>query len=187
MAKAVHDEIKALGLQNYTVVGMSLGGMVALEITGRWPNEVTHLVLAETVANVADSNFGRSIAQVFLWPLRIISPKLIAKLPASAMGGYRRESGLYVKKAIAKMTCKNAYAVMKAALLYDGRPLFDRIKARTLVLVGKKNSHTHKRALLMADHIKGAEYSEIPDAAHILNRDQPKVFNQMVLSFIDGS
>ncbi len=186
MAKVIHEEINALGLHSYAIIGMSLGGMVALEIAGRWPDEVTHLVLAESVANVTDNRLVRKIAQIFLWLLRVIPPKLIAKLPAGMMGGYRRESGLYVKKAIANMSSKNAFAVMKAALSYDGRPLLSRIKARTLVLVGEKNSHTHKRAKFLATHIAGAKYSELPNAAHILNRDAPDKFNKTVLSFISG-
>lgn len=184
MAEYVHAELMALGVRRYAVVGLSLGGMVALEMAARWPDQVSHLVLAESVANVTASPVVKGLAAMALRLVFLVPPKWLAKLPANMMGAVTPEAGEYVKQAIGRMTRRDAYAVMRAALEYDGRPGLARIRAKTLVMVGAKNRHTHKRARKMASGIMAARFVVVPDAAHIVNRDNPEFFNREVLDFL---
>ncbi|UWR64829.1 alpha/beta fold hydrolase [Phaeobacter inhibens] len=62
MADVVRAVLQEKGIAQYAIVGLSLGGMVAIEMAGRWPDEVSHLVTVESVATVFEGAFGKELA-----------------------------------------------------------------------------------------------------------------------------
>lgn len=184
MAYAVRAMLKEKGVAQYVLVGLSLGGMVAIEIASRWPNEVSHLVTVESVATVSESAIGKILAGWLILLFKVLPPSAIAALPTSALGAKSQDAGEYLQGAIAKMTAKNNYIVMRAACRYDGRERLPNITAKTLVMVGALNKNTHKQAQKMVEAIPTSDLVVIPAAGHIANRDAPDYFNASVLSFL---
>ncbi len=184
MADAVMDTLTALGIQRAAVIGLSLGGMVALEIASRWPDRVTHLIMAEAVPYVAATPLGQRLMEAAILPLRLIPPHWLAKLPAKSMGAETEEAGLYVKTALAKMTAANTHRILRDALRYDGRKRLSQITMPTLVMVGAANPATHARARVAANGIPGALFEVVPNAGHILNRDAATYFTERCLAFL---
>lgn len=184
MACAVRAALQERGINQYALIGLSLGGMVAIEMAGRWPREVSHLVTVESVATASESVFGKSLASWAILLFKVLPPSMIAALPPSAMGAKSEDAGQYLQRAIAKMKSKNIYAVMRAACRYDGRPRLPNVTAKTLVMVGAQNARTHKQANDMANTIPNSEFAIIPNAGHIANRDAPDFFTKTVLSFL---
>lgn len=159
--------------------------MVALEMAARWPQDVTHLVIVESVPCVTDSPMHRALASWALALLKIVSPRLLAAFPARSLGAQSNSAGNYLKAALRRTTSHRNYRVLRAALAYDGRPHLVTISMPTLILVGERNTQTHKRAREMAAAIPHASFAEIPAAGHIANRDAPVFFNNIVLQFLD--
>lgn len=184
MADAVRALLQGKGIAQYALVGLSLGGMVAMEIAGRWPSEVSHLVTVESVPTVSESAFGKKLANWATLLFKILPPSMIAALPVSAAVAQTQDAGKYVQGAMAKMTAKNNYTIMRAACRYDGRERLPNITAKTLVMVGAMNKKTHRQAQTMADAIPHSEFLVIPVAGHVANRDAPDFFNASVLSFL---
>ncbi|MEL7214126.1 MAG: alpha/beta fold hydrolase [Pseudomonadota bacterium] len=184
MADAVVQTLDALGIDRCAVIGLSLGGMVALEIAGRWPDRVTHLIFVEAVPYVAASSWGKRAMAAAIWPLQWIPPRWLAKLPAKSMGAETEEAGQYVKTALAKMDRAVTYRILRDALDYDGRACLAQVTARSLILVGAANPATHKRAQEAAAGITGAVFEIVPDAGHILNRDAAEAFTQRTIAFL---
>ncbi|MEM9055381.1 MAG: alpha/beta hydrolase [Pseudomonadota bacterium] len=186
MAEHVRTQIHRSGLQEYSVIGLSMGGMVALEMAQRWPDEVTHLAMIESVPNVTQNPFLRALIGVIVGLLRIISPKLLASMPARSMGAETAEAGAYVKRAIRQMQAENVYRVMKAALAYDGRAGMAKLDLPTLIMVGEKNKATHKRAKAMAEEITNSRFVMIPKAGHIANRDGASFVNSELAKLFES-
>lgn len=138
MAEHVHARLNDDGIKRYAVVGLSLGGMVALEMAGRWPEEVTHLVAIESVARVTDNPVARFIANRLISLMGFVSPKLFSVLPASLMGAETKDAARYAKRALANMNKSDNAAVLRAALAYDGRGHLPNLRMPTLIMVGAK-------------------------------------------------
>lgn len=184
MACAVRVALQERGIAQYALIGLSLGGMVAIEMAARWPREVSHLVTVESVATASESVFGKALASWVILLFKVLPPSIIAALPPSAMGAKSKDAGQYLQRAIAKMKSKNIYTVMRAACRYDGRPRLPNVTAKTLVMVGAQNERTHKQAYDMVNTIPNSEFLVIPNAGHIANRDAPDFFTEAVLSFL---
>ncbi len=184
MAGYVRARLSELGVERYALVGLSLGGMVALDLAGHWPNEVTHLVMIESVPKVADSRLANCVAGRMLSLLGLVSPRMLASLPARWMGAETESAERYLRSALRRMTRKNIVAVLKAALAYDGRPYLKQLSMPTLIMVAEKNPATHERARQMADRIDGCRFVTIPGAGHIANRDAPAFVSRAVESFL---
>lgn len=177
MAEAVHDRLQALGLHRYAVVGLSLGGMAALEMAARWPDEVTHLALIEAVPTVSSSPLMRRIVKACLWPTKLIPPRWTARLPVRHLGAESPASATYLKAALPRLSAAQTHALLTLAMDYDGRPHLPRLTLPCLVMVGALNTQTHKRARAMAQAISGCAFKAVPDAGHIANLDAPGAVN----------
>lgn len=180
MAAAIRDALFDHGVETYAAIGLSLGGMVALEMAARWPDQVTHLVLVESVPNVTKNPVVVRLGHIGVALVSAIGPVFYRMIPDRSMGAHTRAAGAYTKAAIMQMTRADLRAVLKAALDYDGIPHLPQITQPTLVIVGEHNKQTHQRARAMADAIPGARFAMLPDAAHIANRDAPDAFNRLV-------
>lgn len=65
------------------------------------------------------------------------------------------------------------------------REKYARLNAPTLVMVGDKDWPEHvAMAQILAGYLPNAEHKVIPDAAHIVNLEQPDLFNKAVLDFL---
>lgn len=186
----IADHIRALllerGIRRYAIIGLSLGGMVALDMAGRWPEDVTHLVMIESIPNVTDNRALLLIGQAFVGLFRVISPKLLVLLPARQLGAETPDAAQYLKRVLAQQTAQENHAVLQAALAYDGRPHLHGLSMPTLIMVGEKNPATHKRSKAMAESIKQCPFVVIPAAGHIANRDAPEFVNTVLRSFLDA-
>ena len=186
-AAYVHGRLQQHGIDRYAVVGLSLGGMVALDIAARWPEEVTHLVMIESVPNVTDNSALKFLANAVVGLLKLISPRLLAAMPARQMGAISEDAGGYLKSALRRMTRHGNYAVMKAAMSYDGRNHLPSLQMPTLIMVGEHNRQTHAGAQEMAARIPGARFVTIPEAGHIANRDAPEFVSSAIRNFVLGA
>lgn len=184
MADHVHSLLSTLGIDRYSIIGLSLGGMVALDVAGRWPDEVSHLAMIESVPTVSDNRAVLFLAKCAIFLMQLVGRGFFAVMPARMMGAETKDTARYLKPALARMSAKNTYKVQRAALSYDGRQHLSGLYMPTLVLVAEKNISTHKQAQKMASLIKHCDYQMVPGAGHIANRDAPSFVNQALASFL---
>jgi len=186
MADQIRAQLFDRGIRQYAIIGLSLGGMVALEMAGRWPKEVTHLVMIESVPNVAANRAALLMGRAFVSLFRVVSPKLFSLLPARQLGAETPDAAHYLKRVLPQRKARENHAVLQAALAYDGRPHLSGLSMPTLIMVGEKNPATHKRAKAMSRAIERCQFVVIPNAGHIANRDAPEFVNTKLEAFLQA-
>lgn len=181
-----------LGLQSVVLVGLSMGGYIALMFCRRHAHRLKALVLTDTRAQ-ADTEEGRAgrfqMAQTAYRKgpdavRDIMVPKLLC--PRTLQSNPMVVS--QVDAMIARMELSGlAGDLMAMASRPDSVPLLPSIRCPTLVMVGEQDQPTPvSDARLMSDRIPGARLEIIPDAGHLPNLEQPERFNQALWRFLSS-
>lgn len=156
------DDVLALlnqhGVEQMSLVGVSLGAMVALDAAIRSPETVSHLVLA-----AGQVNPPRSVMRM----QRLVFSMVPAKRLAS-MG---------VEK-------KRFLQALDQAATIDYRSRLGLVTARTLVIVGANDKANLTAARDLAAGIPGARLEVIPGVGHQPNVEDPAAFNALVWPFL---
>lgn len=176
-----------------TIVGHSMGGMVAQEFALTHPERVSGMVLSATSAafGSADGEFQKRFLAERLSPLdRGLTPADLAPevMPAMFKDHATAEA---VERAVASMAAIPA-ATYRAALhclvSFDRRDELGRIACPTLVLAGEKDTTAPPKGMRrMAEGIPGARYRVIDGVGHLANLERPDAFNAAIADFLDAA
>lgn len=153
----VLSEMDAHGIERAHLVGVSVGGVVALRLAARHPDRVDRLVVSG-----ARIRSGQVRTKVSL--------ELLRRQDVAALS----QRGLDRERLLAVLT-----AMGQTDLSSDVR----RVQAPTLVLVGHGDRPQLRQARLLARRIPGASLLTI-DGGHLLNTDNPQGFNDAMLGFL---
>lgn len=177
--------IDALKIKKINWCGLSMGGMDGQWLGANAPDRVEKLILANTNFYYADKG---------PWADRInfVQEKGLGQLVGPNMErwftkGFRDRA----PQAIARMTemfvatnPAGYIACVEAIRDMDFRASNPRVTTPTLVIVGKQDPATPPSAgEAIAQQIRGAKLAAL-DAAHISNVEQPKLFTEAVLNFL---
>ncbi len=176
-----------LGIGACHVVGLAMGGPVALSLAALWPDAVRSLVIADGFADMREVGGARipewsdTIRSTTMaeFGLNYAQSRLMEWAPAGAHDEMARS--------IAKVPPEAYIDVMKAIFEIDFVSELATVRVPTLVLWGERDEVTpieHSRQI--AEGIPGAVLKTIPDAGHIANIDQPEAFNRHVGEFLDA-
>jgi len=195
-ARDVIELLDRHGIDRTAVVGVSMGGRVALEIAIAAPGRVTALVLVgpgfpghdwsdevkaswgeEEVAFEAGDLNGAAEVSVRTW---VDGPRRTAD-----------DVNPEVRGRVAEMQ-RRAYELQaeepdEELLVEDLPERIGEIQAPTLVLVGEEDvPDIHAIAQRLASEIPGARLETIPGAAHVPNMERPREFKELVLPFVES-
>jgi pimeloyl-ACP methyl ester carboxylesterase len=152
--------LDACGIARVVAGGQSLGGFLSLEFYLAHPDRVAGLVLAGT------------------------GP------------GYRRDEprqqwndrAITIAERLERDEARGLALAARGILTQRDARVIEALPAITvpaLVLVGARDKNYLGAATYLATHLPRAEHAVIPDAGHASNVDQPDLFNQQVLAFLD--
>lgn len=172
----------ALRVERFTLVGCSLGGVVAFELWHRAPHRIEAMVLLGAFARYPD---GERVAHDIAAQVRDAGDMRVF--------GERRAAQLglppaRLRETVEQMACKTVecyIAATYATWTGDYRDALPTIDVPTLVAYGEHDP-VAPRALAreIASGISGAEVAEIPGAGHVANADNPDAFNALLREFI---
>jgi len=169
-----------LRIERATVVGLSMGGYVALALARRAPHRLARLGLADT-RSLADSSEGRkgrdqNIALVNSEGVPALVERLLPKLlgPNAAVDVITRARSLGNSQKAAGIAA--ALAAMRDRP--DTTPVLARLDVPTAILVGEADGITpHADARAMSDALARAELHVLPGAGHLANLEAPAAFD----------
>lgn len=189
------DDIAALldhlGIARTHLLGISYGGVVAQHFVQRHSARVNKLVLTDTLACgdeataafwdsmvLAQEAGGPKLRFRVMLPMTFGSPFL--KSAAAMIPAFENADGLIPWRVVK--------ALSEALNGFDMRPHYKDFKVETLVMVGEMDRFTPPyQAKMIAEGIPGAKFRVLPGVGHAPTFENPPLFNQTVLAFLQGT
>lgn len=183
--------LDTLGVERVAVVGLSMGGYVALQLMTRWPDRLTAVVLADTSgrgdgeerrqaraaqAQVIERDGLGAFAELVL--PRMFAPTVFDERPR------------LVERFRETIAGQRPHAVIAALQGLASRPdmlePLATVHLPTLVLVGSEDAATTPHdARELAEVIQDAELVVVDGAGHMSCWEDPATFNAAVRDFLD--
>ncbi|NKC31776.1 alpha/beta fold hydrolase [Falsiroseomonas selenitidurans] len=170
------------------LLGLSMGGYVALEVMRRAPSRIARLALMDTSARPDTPEQARRrrglLALSRSGQFRGVTPRLLPQLlhPEHLAGPLGEEV-----RAMAERLGREAFARQQRAILArpDSRPGLCAIRVPTLVAVGEADVLTPPElAAEIAAGIPGASLHRIPRTAHLPPMEDPPAVNALLHAWL---
>jgi pimeloyl-ACP methyl ester carboxylesterase len=193
LADDVHTLLKELNLTEPIVLcGLSMGGYVSFAFQRKYPERLRGLILTATRA-AADTEQGRAARDQAMQTAReqgveaiveSMAPKLLAPQTVA-------ERPLLLELAQAIMRGTSLEGVLGDLEGLKNRPdstaTLAEIRVPTLIIHGAEDQLIPlQEAQAMQAQIAGARLVVLPEAGHLLNLEQPELFNGAVKEFLGG-
>jgi 3-oxoadipate enol-lactonase len=190
MAADVRRTLAALGVVQAHVVGLSLGGCVALALALDEPARVRSLTLVNAFARLRPEGprgLARGAVRIGLVccaPMRTVAAHVARGLfPAPE----QRDLYLAAVDSLSRTRRRVYLDSLMALLAFDVRRHLPAIQPPTLVVAGERDGTVPRSAALrLAREIPGARLHVVPDSGHATPHDQPRAFSRILLEFIDA-
>ena len=189
LAADVSALLDELGLDSVHLVGLSLGGAVALQLAAVDPRRVRSLTAVNTFARlrVARGAAGRAAERTFL-----AATGRMAELGRRvALGLFPEEGQEAFRQAAAERLAQNRpmnyLRLLMAVSRFDLRPRLAAIRAPTLVVAGEQDTTVPMECKLeLVRGIRGARLQAFPGSRHVTPLDRSQEFNGCLLEFLAG-
>ncbi len=193
IARLVADFCADLGLTSIILVGHSMGGSVAVELTLHYPHLVQRLALIDAAV---DAYRMPAYTRLYLlpaigWPVFRITQAIGRafrpigqRIPHDHGGGWIRP---WVRRAsyLATFDPEGLYRILRSLFATRADERLQQIRVPTLVLTGQFDSlvpPSHARRL--AQDIPGARYVVLPASIHNPMDEQPGAFTRALRAFL---
>jgi 3-oxoadipate enol-lactonase len=192
MADDVRELMKLLEIEKAVVIGLSMGGYIALAFYRKYAESVRALVLADTRATAdtdeAKANRLRSAEKALREGSSAIADETTPKLLGDTSLSDRPE----IVKLVHEIQASNSPAGIAAAqrgmaARLDSTDLLARIDVSTLVIVGSEDKLTPvAEAEVIHQGIAHSRLVVIERSGHLSNMETPAEFNRVLIEFLEA-
>jgi 3-oxoadipate enol-lactonase len=194
MANDVLAVLDDAGIQQASVVGTSLGGMVAQELALAHPERVDKLVLVATIPGGPHSRpMPLATTYLFAWAPLMTSQAKLQQFVHTTLGPdtVRRRPKIARRLAARKLAHPQSpqawRAQTEAGMLFNPLGRQRRITQPTLVVQGDADQVVDPgNAEVLAGLLPNASVQRFDGAGHLLYWEQPKRFVRVVADFLTG-
>lgn len=182
LSDALLETLGEAGVGVFSFCGLSLGGMVGMDLAARHPQRIDRLVLACTSARFGTREVWEAQArQVRDEGMESVAHDALDKWLSPAHPDRQRFLDMQLEMPPRDYACGLA-----AIGSFDFRDRLDAISAPTLVIAGEDDVATtpHDGALI-ANGVRDGRLVVIPGAAHFANVEKPDEFNAALLEHIE--
>lgn len=182
-ADDLHALADYLSLGRFHLVGVAGGGFVSLDYAAAHPERLSSLVIGASTGSVSEKEVQDAIARIEIPGIRSLPGhfrEVGASYRATNPDGIKRwlEIEEHARQAgvpTQPLRSPNTYAKLAT------------ITTRTLVVAADADLLAPPGLMkLWARHVKGAQWTTVPDAGHSIAWEQPAIFNDIVLKFLKG-
>jgi len=189
IADAVERELKGTG-EDYTLLGASLGGMVAQVLALRRLPNLRRLILADTLSAVTAKQQEVLVGRAHSVREGGMSALLDETIRRWFTADFIRDRGaiaMRVKAILAACNPEFHASCWEAIASFNIENEISEIRVPVLTIVGSEDTSTPPYiAQAIAERVYDGRCQIIPDAAHMSMIEQPEVFASMVAGFIAG-
>lgn len=182
--------LDALGIRSATIVGLSMGGQIAMAFVQLFPERVEALVLADTFAqlDLPAQRTGRfeTADRIVREGMEHYAAELLPRMIAPASARLHPEVAEHVMRMMRGTDPSGAAAALRGrALRQDYIPLLPKITVPTLILVGSEDEFTPVAdAERMRAHLPNASTVVLDGCGHMPNLERPDEFDRHLGDFL---
>lgn len=184
--------LAALDVQRATLVGLSMGGYIALAFWRRHATLVRALVLADTRAG-ADDDAGRARRRDLAALARehgaeAVADAMLPTMVGASTRGRHPELVSGVRAMLASAPVDGIVGALHAMMERpDSTPTLATVTVPTLVVVGDEDVLTPPvEAARLHAGIAGSRLAVIPGAGHVSNLERPSAFNALTCELLES-
>ena len=189
LAKDVSNLVDYLNLKNICLVGLSIGGLIALELIKQRPNICNKLILCDTAPKIGSKEmWAERIKRVKEGGIEAISDDILARWFSTSFLKYSADE-LQMWRSMLTRTTKSGYigcceAISRCDLTEQAKI----INMPTLVIVGEEDGSTPINLVQnAASLIRGSIFKVIKKAGHLPCVEQPNEVGSIFLQFLENN
>ena len=194
-AKDIYEIIKKENVNNFVLIGHSMGGMIALEYYKLFNKEKYNkgLILCDTTCkNVLEHKKINFISPFIKHVLDfIISHEHINKehfrhLKDIDLTNYKHASDYVIfYEGLHNTPMKSVFSCMESMMKFDASSILRKINVPVLILEGDEDKLLPKIDSIQLYHeIKNAEIDFIPKGRHFINLESPQLVDKYIFNFL---
>jgi 3-oxoadipate enol-lactonase len=176
--------LDALGIERMTLVGCSLGGVIAFELWQTARARIEALVILGSFACYPDARAYADGIKAALRAAGGMEPFAAERAAKLNLPPQR------LRETLDQMSCKSIdsyLAATEATWTGDYRGMLGSIDVPTLVCVGEQDAIAPRNlSQAIADGIPGAQLDVIEGAGHVANADKPEAFDAILRRFLQS-
>lgn len=186
LVEDLHEFVDCLCLEMPTIMGVSFGGILALEFAARYPSRLQNLIVQGTGARFEPGLLQRVAKAVLTrFPLPFDNA-FVNQFFNLLFGGAQKQDALF--HFVTRQCWQTDQSVMAhRLLLVEGYNMGDRlqqIRVPTLILAGDRDVLVPRRSLLeLANGITDAELVPLPGCGHLAPVTKPELLARHVRKF----
>ncbi|CAN5277373.1 3-oxoadipate enol-lactonase [soil metagenome] len=176
-----------LGVERFSFLGLSLGGMVGMWLASQVPERVERLALCCTSALMpAPEAWEERARNARDNGTSSLAPTVVERWFTPAFREASPDTVEWAEDMIHRTPDEGYAACCEAIRDMDLRDRLGSITAPTLIVAGEEDPATppENHAALIRDSIPGSEMTLIPDAAHLANIEQPSAVTPLLLDHL---
>jgi 3-oxoadipate enol-lactonase len=185
-ANDLHALLSHLGIAQPILIGLSVGGMVAMEYTALHPDNIRALVLCDTASQIGTPDgWSARIEAVQRRGMSEMAGEIIARWFAPDFA--QRQPSLYQGMYNMLSRMPEAGYIATCAALRDGdlRSFIPTLDTQTLVLVGDEDLATPPDQVReFAEALPNARFEVIKEAGHLVCIEQPGIMAAKISEFV---
>lgn len=174
-----------LSIARALLVGLSMGGHIALQTAVRFPERVAGLVLIGAPFTNAFNWFERLMVPLNRASVRGLPYAWTIAMTAAATSQANSDNRAYVESAYGKIPKERFLRLWDAVLRMESGDDLSRVHCPTLVLQGDRDKFISRQQQALTAGIAGARHQWIENAGHLTNRDNPAAVNAAILAFAE--
>jgi pimeloyl-ACP methyl ester carboxylesterase len=189
MAQDVARLLEDLQTGPACIVGISMGGMVGMQLALDFPETASGMVLVNTCAEV---RVRTSRERLQVWQrrlaLEILGMRGVGALLAPRLFPHPHQAELRrVFKERWLQNDRQAYRkAMAAVVSWSAAERLGEVRCPTLVVSAEHDYLPQRLKKALADGIPGAQFASVADCHHGLPAEKPEEFNRIVLDFLNN-
>jgi 3-oxoadipate enol-lactonase len=175
-----------VGARAVSFCGASLGGLVGLWIAAHHPDRISRLVVMATLSRLQPAaTFTDRAARVRADGIRPIASSVVARWFTERFAREHPETVRHYQETLAAMDAEGYASCCEAIASGDLRTSIHKVDAPTLIIAGAEDPVVPaSSAVMFGASFRDAVVAVVPDAAHLMNVEQPAIVNRLVLEHL---
>ena len=186
LAQDLRSLLDHLGIQRAALVGISIGGLIALQFAASHPGAVRALVLADTAARIGSADrWQQRIEAVRREGLQALAPAVLGLWLSESFRANQPTLTRGFGNMLTRTPAEGYIACCSTLAESDLSPQLPKIQAPALVLTGEMDAATPpEQGRALAAALPDARFELVPAAAHLPCIEQPERVAAFIRRFL---